>query len=95
MSIFWNYLLAEVYYIELSLFKKLFNSYIEAHDHQERFDRFSDLQLKDVPDWERMVKTWEDDHDQPNPYTVTKSGKICRISQIYIGIYLPIYNRCH
>jgi hypothetical protein len=58
----------------LSLHKKLFNAHIEAKDHQECFERFSNLQLKDVPEWERMTKAWEKDHKQPNPYTVTKSG---------------------
>jgi hypothetical protein len=68
--------LADVYLtLGLSLHKKLFNAHLEAQDHQERFDRFSNLQLKDVPEWERMVQAWEKDHTQPNPYTVTKSGK--------------------
>jgi hypothetical protein len=69
--------------------------YIKAHNHQEHFNRFFDLQLKDVLGWERMVKAWENDHGQPNPYIVMKSGNFCQISQIYINIYFPIYNRCY
>jgi hypothetical protein len=72
---------ANGYRIGLSLYKKLFNAHIEAKDHQERFERFSNLQLKDVPEWERMTEAWEKDHSHPNPYTVTKSGRYSLNSQ--------------
>ena len=59
----------------LLLYKKLFAAYIAADEHKGHFKRFSDLQIRDVPEWEKMVKVWEKDHSQPNPYVVTKSGK--------------------
>ena len=57
------------------LYKKLFAAYIAADEHEGHFKRFSDLQIRDIPEWEKMVKVWEKDHSQPNPYVVTKSGK--------------------
>ena len=55
--------------------KKLFNAYGQSSDHQERFDRLSDLQARDIPEWEMMVKAWDKDNSQRNPYTATKSGE--------------------
>ena len=57
------------------LYKNLFAAYIAADEHEGHFKQFSDLQIRDVPEWEKMVKVWEKDHSQPNPYVVTKSGK--------------------
>ncbi|KIM76675.1 hypothetical protein PILCRDRAFT_34464, partial [Piloderma croceum F 1598] len=82
--LFWNW--QKIVGMGLSLHKKLFNAHLEAQDHQERFDRFSNLQLKDVPEWERMVQAWEKDHTQPNPYTVTKSGKCVTKADVKLAL---------
>jgi hypothetical protein len=56
---------------------KLFNTYNEVKDHQEHFKHFSTLQLKDVPEWERMIEAWEKDYSQSNSYTIMKlSGSL-------------------
>jgi hypothetical protein len=76
------------------LHKKLSNAYSQSSDHQERFDRFSDLQSRDIPEWEKMVKAWDKDHSQRNPYTATKSGDyaLCspsvafKFTHLHIGV---------
>lgn len=67
------------YLTGLSLYTKLLTAYLEVRDHRERFERFSELQLADVPQWEAMVIAWERDHSQPNPYVVTKTGTCERV----------------
>jgi hypothetical protein len=59
----------------VSLHRKLTKALLEEKEHEEHFQRFSELQLDDVLDWLAMVTAWEQDHTKPNPYTVTKSGK--------------------
>lgn len=67
-------LLLIYYFAGLSLHRKLTTALLQETEHEEHFQRFSELQLDDVPDWLAMVTAWEQDRTQPNPYVVVKSG---------------------
>lgn len=58
----------------LSFFKNLYTAHVESQEHLAQFEHFSQLQINGVAEWEMMVVAWEQDHDLPNPYVVTKSG---------------------
>jgi len=80
------------------LYKKLFAAYIAADEHQAHFDWFSELQIRDVSEWEEMVKVWEQDHSQRNPYVVTKLGKYFMLySYLVLCSHFRVltFSRCH
>jgi hypothetical protein len=69
--------IANIWLIGPSLSKKLIKALLEAEVTKKEFKRFSEQQAESIPDWEKMVIAWEDDHTQPNPYVVAKSGMTC------------------
>jgi hypothetical protein len=60
---------------DISPYTKLKKALVQEKDHEELFQRFSELQLNNVPNWLAMVTAWEQDHTNPNPYVIIKSGK--------------------
>ena len=48
------------------------------------FKAFSDKQIKHVTEWKLMVKKWESDQSQPNPYEIPKSDTGGYVSKLYI-----------
>lgn len=57
------------------LYRKLTKALLEAKEHGQVFQRFTELQVDDVPDWLAMATAWEQDHTNPNPYIVIKPGQ--------------------
>jgi len=57
------------------LYRKLTKALLEAKEHGQVFQCFTELQLDDVPDWLAMATAWEQDHTNPNPYIVIKPGQ--------------------
>jgi hypothetical protein len=74
----------------ISFHKKLSKALLQEKEHEEAFQRFSELQLDDVSDWLEMVTAWERDHTQPNPYVVIKSGLNIHILPLKCLLSLPL-----
>lgn len=46
--------------------------------HRNIFRQFSATFREDtVQKWQKMVKEWNDDHSQPNPYAEPQCGMFC------------------
>ncbi|KAJ7649195.1 hypothetical protein B0H17DRAFT_958657 [Mycena rosella] len=54
--------------------KRLLNAIPERNYQKEAFQTFTEHQLENVPAWKAMVKAFECDATQPNPYELPKSG---------------------
>ncbi|KAJ7459117.1 hypothetical protein B0H11DRAFT_2160606 [Mycena galericulata] len=56
------------------LLKRLLNAISERNVQQEALATFTEAQAEHVGEWMEMVKAWDADSTQPNPYELPKTG---------------------